>query len=200
MGEDRPRYTVWIDAPAGWLPIPPAGTDPGPWAAQTAAQLWDLVAPDQATPQRVATSAADFAGRARECQTRTWIHALMRFTAPDQPPAIVAELQQLVPEGPDDPFTADAFAAELSKRGRRAVVSRVALPAGPAVRCLRPIRGPRAGLRRAELTQVVHGIFPPLLPREGLVLLSTGAGLAAGSPALAEVEELARRISVELLT
>jgi hypothetical protein len=200
VDQARPRYTVWIDAPAGWVAIPAAGTDPGPWAAQTAAQFWELAAPDRATPGAVADTAATLASRARECQTRTWIHALFRLTAPDAPPTIVAELQQLVPDGPDDPFTVDAFSAALVKRSRRAAVNRELLPAGPAVRCLRPVRGPRAGLRRTELIQVVHGIFPPQLNREGLVLLSTGAGLSKGSPGLREVDDLAARISVELLS
>ena len=200
MDEARPRYTVWIDAPPGWVAIPAAGTDPGPWAGQTAQQFWELAAADRATPGAVADTAADLADRARECQTRTCIHALFRLTSPDAPPAMVAELQQLVPDGPEDPFTVDAFSAALVKRSRRAVVNREQLPAGPAVRCLRAIRGPREGLRRPELTQVIHGIFPPQLPREGLVLLTTGVGLTKGSPALAEVDELASRISVELLS
>lgn len=200
MDETRPRYTVWIDIPPGWVPVPPAGTDPGPWAAQTAQEFWELAAPERATPGAVADNAADLAARARECQTRTWIHALFRLTAPDAPPAMATELQQLLPEGPEDPFTVDAFSAALLKRNRRASVNREQLPAGPAIRCLRPIRGPREGLRRPALTQVIHGIFPPQLLREGLVLLTTGAGLARGSPALAEVDELAARISVELLS
>ncbi|WP_156870089.1 hypothetical protein [Sporichthya polymorpha] len=199
MSEARPRYTVWIDAPAGWVPIPAVGTDPGPWAAETAQQFWDAAAPVRATPGAIADTAAVLAARARDCQTRTWIHALFRLTSPDAPPAMTAELQLLVPDGPDDPFTVEAFSAALAKRNRRAVVNREQLPAGPAVRCLRPTRGPREGLRRPTLTQVVHGIFPPQLQREGLVLVTTGTGLTRGSPALAEVDELATRISVEIL-
>lgn len=199
MDAARPRYTVWIDAPPGWVAIPTSGTDPGPWAARTAQQFWELASADRAAPGAVAETAAELAARARECQTRTWIHALFRLTTPDAPPAMVAELQQLAPDGPEDPFTVDAFSAALQERSRRAMVNRTQLPAGPAVRCIRTVRGPREGLRRPELTQVIHGIFPPQLDREGLVLLTTGAGLTKGSAALAEVDQLAGRISVELL-
>jgi hypothetical protein len=47
---------------------------------------------------------------------------------------------------------------------------------------------------------VIYGILPPQLHRDGLVLVTTGAGLVKGSPALAEVDELAARISVEFLS
>lgn len=194
-------YGLRLDLPRDWVQLPGLAEDPSAWAGRIAAELW--AARGAVHPEDVANLANHMAVVAADSRARGPLLAFVLLPSPALPVAIVAELVQLAPDNDSDPFTVQRF-AQVQNRPQKEHAGppevRVVddLPAGPAVRVRRTLRGPRdRALRRTVIEQVVYLILPPALDREGLALTATWSDLALGDVHATETDALLRQLHLE---
>lgn len=195
------NYGLRLEFPAGWIELPPPGSDMAAWARETVAPLHAATSPDHpfdpdALADNLAQVAADSASRAPILGAALW-------PGPGEPVAVLAEIVQLAPD-PGVPFTVEQLARQLAvphkSHTKPAEVTVVTdLEPGPAVRVRRAFRGERDKLLRRTVTeQVDYFILPTALADEGLLFTASWVDLALGDVHAKEADELVRRLGVEV--